>query len=474
MGIVLEKYLRIGQDSHEFMKSFVTCTSALGLLLGAHAAVPTAKPTDTLFQALQIATTVKPAEQQFAADYSIGTSCIAASLPVLMQGQGKDLQLQNFKVRVLLRQHSAYVIVEGEIYNHSDSKKKVSMGVPFVDLGLRGSSDNAQAGPLKNPLAQRLSGYNLIVGGLVTKSSWLNQAHPQAAAPSLEFLQNYGNFLQFNAVLKAKQATSFYLSYTTELQRQVDVAPSKATRSYSAGKFYFDLAGARMYGYPLLNFNMLVHSEEQMVAELKLDKKFVKGESQAEWKTQALSMEDMGMHEIAVDGGYVLGEDPQKAFFSRAGKKLNVHSNYTITASSSNAGEGSRVENLQNAQGSWQEGAEGNGKGEKLSLQLSAPQRFYGLVLGIGQNPDNNPALDIASRHGLYQTNPRPARFKITLNDDYSFFASVGDFWAPQVVLNPGYARKITKLDIEIVDVYPSKANSDLGISRLQLITAGK
>lgn len=455
------------------MKSFVTLSCALGLLAQANASAPAASQPDALYQALQIATTVTAAEIPVASDYAIGTSCITGALPVVLQGSAKDLQLQNFKVRVLLRQHSALVVVEGEIYNHSDSKQKLVMGVPFIDMGLRGST-TAAVGPLNNPISSRLSACNLILGGLETKTSWMKGQHPQASAPSLEFLDIYNNFLQFNANLKPKKATSFYLSYTTELNRQVDISPKNGTRTYFPGKFYFDLSSARMYAHPVLNFSMLVNSEEQLVGELKIDKKFVLGEAQAEWKAQALAAEDMLRQEISVDSGYVLSQDAQKSSFNRAGKKLLVHGNYSILPSSSNEGENCGAEKLKDGSGFWQETVEGNGKGQFFELKLATPQRLHGLVLGIGQNPTLNPALSAGDCHGLYQSNPRPARFKVTLNGEYSFFASVADFWDAQVILNPGYVRKVSNVRLEIVDVYPSKSGNDLSMSRLQLITAAK
>jgi hypothetical protein len=147
------------------------------------------------------------------------------------------------------------------------------------------------------------------------------------------------------------------------------------------------------------------------------------------------------------------------------------HTDYDPTASSTLAAQGKHNYDVVNIMGDptrevqspWAEGAEGDGIGESVTLNVRRPLPLYGILIqpGYYDYDDKEPWLK----------NNRVAALEITLNDEHTFTESIPDehFERPYLIRVRDYIKPVTKIKMVIKGVYRGTQFRDTCISLVEL-----
>src|SRR5215813_6999120 len=149
------------------------------------------------------------------------------------------------------------------------------------------------------------------------------------------------------------------------------------------------------------------------------------------------------------------------------------HTDYDATASSTLAPQGKRNYDVVNIkadpqrelQTPWAEGADGDGIGESITLNVKRPLPLYGMLIRPGYYDYDD--------KGPWLKNNRVAALEITLNDEQTFTESIPDehFERPYLIRVRDYTKPVTKIKLVIKGVYRGTQFRDTCISLVELRT---
>ena len=149
------------------------------------------------------------------------------------------------------------------------------------------------------------------------------------------------------------------------------------------------------------------------------------------------------------------------------------HKNYNATASSTLAPQGKHhyeVENIKNdpqreVLSPWCEGANGDGVGESITLDVKRPLPLYGILIqpGYWDYGDDK----------VWKKNNRVAALEITLNDEQTFTETIPDemFQEPYLIRVRDYTKPVNKIKLVIKGVHRGTQFRDTCISVVELRT---
>lgn len=147
------------------------------------------------------------------------------------------------------------------------------------------------------------------------------------------------------------------------------------------------------------------------------------------------------------------------------------HNDYDATASSTLAAQGKHNYDVVNIKGDptreipspWAEGAEGDGIGESITLNVKRPLPLYGILIepGYYEYDEKEPWLK----------NNRVAALEITLNDEHTFMEGIPDerFERPYLIRVRNYSKPVTKIKLMIKGVHRGTQFRDTCISLVKL-----
>ena len=145
------------------------------------------------------------------------------------------------------------------------------------------------------------------------------------------------------------------------------------------------------------------------------------------------------------------------------------HTDYDATASSTLAPQGKHHYEVENIKGRseegspWTEGAEGDGIGESITLNVKRPLPLYGILIEPGYwDPGNDNA---------WKKNNRIAALEITLNDERTFTETIPDetFQKSYLIRVRDYTKPVTKIKMVIKGVHRGTQFRDTCISFVEL-----
>jgi hypothetical protein len=150
------------------------------------------------------------------------------------------------------------------------------------------------------------------------------------------------------------------------------------------------------------------------------------------------------------------------------------HTDYDATASSTLPAQGKYNYDVINIKGDpnreiqtpWVEGAEGDGIGESITLNVKRPLRLYGIRIQPGYYDYDN--------KDPWLKNNRVAALEITLNDEHSFTETIPDerFDAPYLIRVRDYTKPVNRVKLVIKGVHRGTQFRDTCISLVQLRAA--
>ena len=150
------------------------------------------------------------------------------------------------------------------------------------------------------------------------------------------------------------------------------------------------------------------------------------------------------------------------------------HTDYDSTASSTLAPQGKRNYDVVNIkadpqrelQTPWAEGAEGDGIGESITLNVKRPLPLYAILI--------RPGYYEYDREDPWWKNNRVAQLEVTLNDEHTFTESIPDerFENPYLIRIRDYSKPVNKIKLVIKGVYRGTEFRDTCISLVELRAA--
>ncbi len=147
------------------------------------------------------------------------------------------------------------------------------------------------------------------------------------------------------------------------------------------------------------------------------------------------------------------------------------HTDYDATASSTLAPQGKRNYDVVNIKANpqreeqtpWAEGAEGDGLGESITLNVKRALPLYGILI--------RPGYYEYGREEAWWKNNRIAQLEVTLNDEHTFTESIPDerFENPYLIRVRDYAKPVNKIKLVIKAVHRGTQYRDTCISLVEL-----
>jgi hypothetical protein len=149
------------------------------------------------------------------------------------------------------------------------------------------------------------------------------------------------------------------------------------------------------------------------------------------------------------------------------------HKNYDATASSTLAPQGKhhyevvniKADPQREVQSPWCEGANGDGVGESITLDVKHPLPLYGILIrpGYWDYGDDK----------VWKKNNRVAALEITLNDERTFTETIPDetFQEPYLIRVRDYTKPVNKIKLVIKGVHRGTQFRDTCISLVELRT---
>ena len=154
-------------------------------------------------------------------------------------------------------------------------------------------------------------------------------------------------------------------------------------------------------------------------------------------------------------------------YFIQGDRYFLQHSDYDAVASSTLKPEGEYkydVDNIKGLEGgtTWAEGADGDGLGESIALDVHRPLPLDAIMIMPGLRADDAK---------LWSKNNRVAELEITLNGEHTFTAAIPDDKFAELYPIPvrGYTKPVTVVKLVIKAVHRGSSARDTCISRLEL-----
>jgi hypothetical protein len=147
------------------------------------------------------------------------------------------------------------------------------------------------------------------------------------------------------------------------------------------------------------------------------------------------------------------------------------HTDYDATASSTLAPQGKRNYDVVNIKANpqrelqtpWAEGANGDGIGESITLNVKRPLPLYGILI--------RPGYYEYDRDDVWWKNNRVAQLEITLNDEHTFTENIPDerFENPYLIRVRDYTKPVNEVKFVIKGVHRGTQFRDTCISLVEL-----
>jgi hypothetical protein len=174
----------------------------------------------------------------------------------------------------------------------------------------------------------------------------------------------------------------------------------------------------------------------------------------------------------AFGGGFGGGEDQPEvlrgSYVLYKDRNFWEHTNYTATASSTLKGTLGRdyeAKHLsdRDPDATWSEGVEGDGIGEKLTLDVKQSLPLYAIRITPG----------FMKSEALYFANNRVASLKVTLNGEHTFDVSMPDEFllGGYPILVKDYKKPVSKIELEITGVHRGTKHRDTCVSAITLVS---
>lgn len=413
-----------------------------------------------------------PGPQQ-ARDISLQSIAPVPGLPVPMDLTLADgIRLNAVDVTAALKQHEALLIYTCALDIPKGIKgKTIPVGVPFQYEPPSETENAAAAEPVRNiPFAQAVQDIMTSVDDLKCDHALMEGLHLQADAPTMAPVAKLTRWLVAQVPNKpGVHVLTFQFSVPYTQTATITAAPAV---TMAAPRLMLMTAPVMTWtgGAPKAVIN--VYSSEMLNHVVKLD-------PAADAKTIVTTPKGVYTWSLlGADGrpyapsitltpmpGWQLDGNGSVAILGETGK---LSDQYDITASSTLAkdpyGNPCSPDNLKHGKGYWAEGVSGDGQGETLELKLNNPGRLLGIMLETGISPVANPAEDPeARRHPniAYSMFGRPKTVRVTLNDEYTFDATLRDDWTPQIIIPPYYKQPVKTIRLRIDSIYRGTGTAD-------------
>jgi hypothetical protein len=251
----------------------------------------------------------------------------------------------------------------------------------------------------------------------------------------------------------------------------------------SNAAFAYSLSPAATWKGPIgkgkIEINVL-HPEPEDVSIAKPKDRFKKvSDTRYEWDFENLKptmADDIRIVAHSKYDSYPTGyseEDFERraSYVIRTNQYFLDHTDYNATASSALAPQGKRNYEVVNIkadpqrelQTPWCEGANGDGIGESITLDVKRPLPLYGILIRPGYWGYGNDAA--------WKKNNRVAALEITLNDDRTFAETIPDepFHRPYLIRVRDYTKPVSKIKLGIKGVHRGTQFRDTCISLVEL-----
>lgn len=400
------------------------------------------------------------------------------SLPVPMDlTQADNIRLDALDVTVSLKQHQAMLMYTCALNIPKGIKgKTISIGVPFRYVTPDEQANAAAQEPVRNiPFSQAVQDIEVSTDDLKGDYSLVQGHHLQADAPSMVPIAQMNHWLAAQIPNKAGVhvvTIRFSVPYTQDI---VITPESKVQVGDAQLSLLTESVMTWTGGVSRAVIN--VYSSEMPNQSVKLDPaadpKSITTTPKGVYIWSLLGS-DSKPYTSAVTltpgAGWQLGKDGQMVV---RGEKGYLTDQYDVTASSTLEkdpyGNLCSADNLKKNAGYWAANPSENGSGAILELKLKRPARLLGLMLETGISPVTNPEKDSEARRYpniAYSMFGRPQVLQVTLNDNYSFEATLRDDWTPQIVVPPYYKQAVNSIKLRIKSSYPGTGTpaSFLGI----------
>ncbi len=400
-------------------------------------------------------------------------------LPVPMDlGQADAVRLSALNVTVALKHQVAMVsyICALEVPEGVPGKH-IAVGVPFKYSTPDERANAALAEPLRHlPFNKAVLSIGSGVNDLVCENKLFTGPHPQMDSPVMTPLAGINHWLV--AHVPNKPGTQVLnIRFEVPYQRDMVISPANGVKM-GAPKLNL-LAQPMMIwtGLPQ-KAEINVYASEMVNASVKrhsaLDDKIVTTTPTGVYSWSLLNAEGRLLSptvELTPMPAWQLNNNGNLTLNGVTGKLTN---DYEVSASSTLSkdpyGQPCSAENLKKADGFWAENVSGDGQGETLELKLKSPAKLMGVMIETGISPLSDPNDTEARRHPniAYSMYSRPKVFKVTLNDEYGFDATLRDDWTPQLIIPPAYDKPVHTIKLQLQSVYPGTAGADTYIGILK------
>ena len=378
-----------------------------------------------------------------------------------------DLHPENAEVEVLYRMHNTGPRVEQEF---------------FFPVERWGKNPDAEADTKSDDVGQ----YQITVDGKKLQST--NVQGPQEKASETTVSQLWQEELSTIKSWK-KSVIPFDRNQTREVTIRYRAKYAENDESVSDDShisdatFAYSLSPAATWKGPIgkgkIEINVL-HPEAEDVSIEKPKARFQKiNDTHYEWTFENLKpslADDIRIIAHSKYDKYPTGyseEDLSRhaAYVLKDHQYFLDHTDYDATASSTLAAQGKHNYDVVNIkadpsreiQTPWAEGAEGDGIGESITLNVKRPLPLYGILIRPGY-------YDYENKES-WSKNNRVAALEITLNDEHTFMENIPDerLEEPYLIRVRDYAKPVNKIKLVIKGVYRGTQFRDTCISLVEL-----
>ena len=403
-----------------------------------------------------------------------GTGSASAS----NKGRKTDVTIENETLKIDL--HPEYAAVEVRYRMHNTGPKvQQDFFFPVERWGENPDADTETK-------SDDVDHYRITADGKELAST--NVARPKEEAKDT----SSGQFWQQNiSTIKSwkKSVIPFERNQTREVTIQYNARYAENDESVSDDShvsdatFAYSLSPASTWKGPLgkgkIEINILDPEPEDVSIENPKERFKKVSDTRYEWEFQDLKptlADDIRIIVHSKYDSYPTGyseEDLHRhaSYVIRNNQYFLDHTDYDATASSTLASQGKHhyeVENIKadpqrDLQTPWCEGAEGDGIGESLTLDVKRPLPLYGILIRPGYwEYDSDKA---------WKKNNRVAALEITLNDERTFTETIPDetFQEPYLIRVRDYSKPVNKIKLVIKAVHRGTQFRDTCISLLEL-----
>ena len=222
----------------------------------------------------------------------------------------------------------------------------------------------------------------------------------------------------------------------------------------------------------------ILHPEPEDVSIAKPKERFRKvSDTRYEWDFENLKptlADDIRIVAHSKYDSYPTGyseEDSSRhaSYVIRGNQYFLDYTDYDATASSTLAPQGKHHYEVENIKGHseegspWAEGAEGDGIGQSITLDVKRPLPLYGILIRPGYWDYGDDAT--------WKKNNRVAALEITLNDEQTFTETIPDetFEEPYLIRVRDYTKPVSKVKLVIKGVHRGTQFRDTCISLVEL-----